>query len=158
MSAPTRKISRAVRLASCVAAIAVSCGGTAGVAFAQDYDVVIKNGRVMDPETNFDGVRNVGIKGRSIVAITKDDISGTREIDAAGHVVAPGFIDPHVHVVDHPFAQKLMLRDGVTTPLDLEVGAWPVERFYDHMEGKSQANYGATVSALGVREGVFNPK
>jgi N-acyl-D-glutamate deacylase len=60
-------------------------------AVAADYDVVINNGRVMDPETNFDGVRNVGIKDGKIVAITEDAITGKETIDAKGHVVAPGF-------------------------------------------------------------------
>jgi N-acyl-D-glutamate deacylase len=60
-------------------------------AMAVDYDVVINNGRVMDPETNFDGVRNVGIKDGKIVAITEDAITGKETIDAKGHVVAPGF-------------------------------------------------------------------
>ncbi|MGB3365792.1 MAG: amidohydrolase family protein [Thermodesulfobacteriota bacterium] len=125
---------------------------------AKDYDVVILNGRVMDPETNLDAVRNVGIKDGKIATITEDEIAGKETIDAKGHVVAPGFIDTHVHIIDQPFGQKLMLRDGVTTPLDLEVGAYPVDRFYDYMEGKSQTNYGATVSTLGIREKVFNPK
>ncbi len=125
---------------------------------AETYDLVILQGRVMDPQTNFDGVRNVGVKDGKIVTITQDKIKGKKTIEAKDHVVAPGFIDTHVHVVDLPFAQKLMLRDGVTTPLDLEVGAYPVDRFYDTLEGRSQANYGATVSTIGIREKVFNPK
>jgi N-acyl-D-aspartate/D-glutamate deacylase len=125
---------------------------------AEVYDLVILNGRVMDPESKLDAVRNVGVKDGKIVAITKDKIEGKESIDAKGHVVAPGFIDTHVHIVDAPFGQKLMLRDGVTTPLDLEVGAYPVNRFYNYMKGKSQTNYGATVSTLGIREKVFNPK
>ncbi len=125
---------------------------------AEVYDMVILNGRVMDPETNLDAVRNVGIKDGKIAKITEKTLEGKETIDADEHVVAPGFIDTHVHIIDQPFGQKLMLRDGVTTPLDLEVGAYPVDRFYDYMEGKSQTNYGAAVSTLGIREKVFNPK
>lgn len=142
-----------------VAMLLVGLASSTAYALADEtYDLAINNGRVMDPQSNFDGVRNVGIKNGKIVKITQDKITGKEVIDAKGHVVAPGFIDTHVHVVDVPFAQKLMLRDGVTTPLDLEVGVYPVPRFYDFLKNKSQTNYGATVSTLGVREKVFNPK
>ena len=128
------------------------------VAASTEFDVVILNGRVMDPETNFDQVQNVGILDGKIAIITDKEIKGNESIDATGHVVSPGFIDHHTHVVDCPFSQKLMLRDGVTTPLELEVGAYPVDVFYDNLKGRSQTNYGATVSTLGIREKVFNPK
>ena len=35
----------------------------------QEFDVVILNGRVMDPETNFDGVRNVGVKDSEVLKV-----------------------------------------------------------------------------------------
>jgi imidazolonepropionase-like amidohydrolase len=73
-------------------------GGFAVVAAqAQEYDVVILNGRVMDPETKYDDIANVGIKDGKIAVITKDKITGKETIDATGHVVAPGFIDIHAH-------------------------------------------------------------
>ena len=59
----------------------------------QEFDLVILNGRVIDPETNFDGIRNVGIKDGSIAVITEAEISGKETIDATGKVVSPGFID-----------------------------------------------------------------
>ena len=62
-----------------------------------DYDLAILNGRVIDPETNLDRVANVGIEGGRIAIITDKSISGDRSVDAAGHVVAPGFIDLHAH-------------------------------------------------------------
>ena len=119
-------------------------------ALAQDYDLVILNGRVMDPESKLDAVRNVAVKDGKIAEITENTISGKETIDATGHVVAPGFIDLHVHGQD-PYAVKLMLRDGVTTALEIEAGAWPVTNYYDERENKSQANYGVPVGHVWAR-------
>ena len=122
----------------------------ATTACGQDYDIVINNGRVMDPETGYDAVANVGIKDGMVVAITSESISGEREIDATDHVVAPGFIDYHSHA-QSAYGHKIYVRDGVTTPLDLEVGAYPVADFYDYWEGKSFVNYGTNVAHIGAR-------
>jgi len=124
---------------------------------AQEYDLVILNGRVMDPESGLDSVRNVGIKDGKIVAITEKAIKGKESIDASGHVVAPGFIDGHIHTVDIPLGQKALLRDGVTTAMELEGGALPIDRWYAKLEGKSQLNYGASVSSSAARTAVFDP-
>jgi N-acyl-D-glutamate deacylase len=111
----------------------------------------------MDPESSLDAVRNVGVADEKIAAVTEKAIKGKGTINAKGHVVAPGFIDGHTHVVDIPLGQKTMLRDGVTTQLDLEVVAWPVDYWYGRLDGKSQANYGATVSAIGARSKLLKP-
>src|SRR5210317_2425380 len=121
-----------------------------GPAHSQDYDLVILNGRVMDPESGLDAVRNIGIKSGKVLDITATQIRGKETIDATGHVVAPGFIDLHAHGQD-PYAIKLMLRDGVTTPLEIEAGAWPVEDYYNERKGKAQANYGASVGHVWAR-------
>jgi len=123
---------------------------------AQTYDLVILNGRVIDPETSYDAVSNVGITDGKIVVITKDKIKGKEKIDAKGHVVAPGFIDIHNHNTAAPFGQKLALRDGVTSPMEIEAGVYPVDEWYDALEGKSQSNYGASVGIVPIREFVFN--
>jgi len=125
------------------------------VVFADTYDVVINNGRVMDPETNFDGVRNVGIKDGRIVAITADPITGKESIDATGHVVAPGFIEGHHHATD-PFGRKLALRDGLTTMMDFEAGVRDVAKFYADAEGKTQTNYGTVMNAAMARMSVLD--
>ncbi|WP_287249167.1 hypothetical protein [Moorena sp. SIO4E2] len=122
------------------------------------YDIVILNGRVMDPETEFDAVRNVGIKDGIIATITEADISGTEVIDAKGMVVAPGFIDTHFHAVD-PFATKMGLRDGVTTGMDLELGALKVKEWYDKKATDGwQMNYGTTSSLILHRMKVHDPE
>ena len=128
---------------------------TVSSAFAHDYDVVINNGRVMDPETNFDGVRNVGIKDGKIVVITESAIQGKETIDAKGHVVAPGFIEGHQHATDQ-FSRKVNLRDGLTTQMDFEAGAGDIAKWYANAEGKTQSNYGMVVLATLARVSVLD--
>ena len=131
---------------------------TASAGLAQDYDLVINNGRVMDPETMFDDIANVGISDGRIVAISKQPLTGTETIDATGHVVAPGFIDTHYHAVDE-FATKMALRDGVTTGMDLELGAFNVGGWYDEkIETGWQVNYGTTTGMIFSRMAVHDPE
>ena len=116
-------------------------------AMAADYDLVINNGRVMDPETMYDAVANVGIKDGKIAVITKDTITGKETIDAKGLVVAPGFIDGHQHCIE-PYQYRLMLRDGRTTLLDTEIGAHgpKLGEWYKRREGNAPVNYGVAVA------------
>ncbi len=81
---------------------------------AQQYDLVLQGGRVMDPETSLDAVRNVGISGGKMARISSEPLSGRRVIDARGLVVAPGFIDLHQHAQDIP-SQRVKALDGVTS-------------------------------------------
>lgn len=113
--------------------------------FAQDYDIVILDGRVMDPETKFDGVRNVGVKDGKIASITQEAIKGKEMIDAKGHVVAPGFIDTHTHSSDK-FSIKMSMMDGVTTGMDMELGALNIDAWYEREKGKWPMNYGQCVA------------
>lgn len=111
----------------------------------RNYDIVILSGRVMDPDSGLDAVRNVGIIDNKIVAITEEVISGADTIDATGLVVAPGFVDTHIHgQSDH--SHKMYVRDGMTTSLSLENGSLQVAKFYDSREGKALINYGTGVS------------
>ena len=110
-------------------------------------DLVILNGRVMDPETLFDSVANVAVKDGRIVAITKEPITGKQTIDAKGHIVAPGFIDTHFHF-QMPIGYSLGLRDGLTTSMDFEMGCAGsyIAAWYKAREGVTGANYGCAVS------------
>jgi N-acyl-D-aspartate/D-glutamate deacylase len=110
---------------------------------SQTYDIVIKGGRVMDPETGFSGVRNVGIRGDRIVEISARPLSGTILIEAKGLVVSPGFIDLHAHGQTNA-AHKYQVMDGVTTALEMEGGVAFYREWIETKKGNSIVNYGGT--------------
>ena len=122
---------------------------------AETFDTVIANGRVMDPESGLDAVRNVGIRNGRIAAISERPLSGKSTIDAKGLVVAPGFIDPHEHGQD-PRNYQFQARDGVTTSLELEGGTDLVAKWYAEREGKSLINFGVSVGHIPVRATVMS--
>ncbi len=127
----------------------------AGVLSAQTYDIVLSGGRVMDPESGLDAVRNVGIRGRSIAAISEAPLRGATVVDVKGLVVAPGFIDLHSHGQDDE-NYRYKARDGVTTALELEVGVSPVAPWYAQREGKALINFGATAGHIPARMAVMH--
>jgi dihydroorotase len=117
---------------------------------AAEYDLVIHDGRVMNPANGLDSVREVGIRGGRIAALSRERLEGDAEIDAAGLVVAPGFIDLHAHG-QREFESWLQAQDGVTTQLEMEVGAWPIDAWYEQRAAAAPINYGATVGHILVR-------
>ncbi len=143
--------SRPVRVISCAALVGalglpVACQRPS----AQPYDLVIANGRIMDPETGRDGVGHVGIRGGAIETISDTELAGARVIDATGHVVAPGFVDLHEHGQDEE-AYALMVRDGVTSAFELEVGTADVAAWYAALDGGQIVNYGVSVGHIPAR-------
>ena len=109
------------------------------------FDVAVLNGRVMDPESGLDAVRNIGIDGDRIVAVTEDEITAQQVLDATGHVVTAGFIDlhRHGHSADNYRAQ---VHDGITSTLELEIGVEDIDAFYAERSGRVILNHGATIS------------
>lgn len=121
---------------------------------AQQFDLVIEGGRVIDPETGIDAVRNVGIRDGKIAQIAGETLPGKRVIHARGLVVAPGFIDLHQHAQDLA-SQRVKAFDGVTTALEMEIGAADVAQFLKEKEGRSLIHYGTTASYLSARALAF---
>jgi N-acyl-D-aspartate/D-glutamate deacylase len=125
-------------------------------AAVQSYDVVIEGGRVIDPESGFDDIANVGIVGGRIAAVGPEAMDGARVIDAAGLVVAPGFIDPltSMGAARLPGA-RYKVTDGVTTVLALHGGPVDVAAAYDRMaEEGALLNYGTNVGHGALRQAV----
>src|SRR5271168_3089130 len=118
-------------------------------------DVVIAGGRVMDPESGLDAIRNVGLRGGKIAEISEQPLHGKQTIDAHALVVAPGFIDLHEHGQE-PRNYEFQAHDGVTTSLELEVGTDDVDHWYAARAGKSLINFGVSVGHVPVRMKVMH--
>src|SRR5271156_6034535 len=133
-----------------VAAVSLAARHSHANPQAQTFDVVIANGRVMDPGSGLDAQRNIGISGGKIRAFSPEPLVGKTTFDAKGLVVAPGFIDLHEHGQE-PRNYQFQAHDGVTTSLELEAGTDDVDAWYAAREGKSLINFGVSVGHIPVR-------
>ena len=114
------------------------------------HDLVIANGRVMDPESGLDAVRHVGITGGKIVEISEKPLEGKRVVDAVGLVVAPGFIDLHEHGQQEE-SYRMMVRDGVTSAFELEIGTDDVGKWYGERTAGQIVNFGVSIGHIQAR-------
>ena len=148
----SRPCGRRATLAAAVVCLTVAaCGGIPDLG---PVDLLITGGRVMDPDSGLDAVLNVAVRDGVIVALTADTPEAHQVVDAGGLVVAPGFIDLHAHGQD-PESSRYQARDGVTTAMELEMGVYPVERWYAAREGQALIHFGASVSHQGARREAF---
>ncbi len=108
------------------------------------YDIVIANGRVIDPDSGLDEIRHVGIRGRTIAAISETPLQGGATIDASGLVVAPGFIDSHVNRPDLA-SNRARAMDGVTTIFVTESAPLDIDGWYEEMTSSAVVHYGSAV-------------
>jgi len=119
------------------------------------FDRVILGGRVMDPASGLDAVRNIGLEGRRIAVITPEEIRGRDTVDARGLIVAPGFIDLHAHG-QTPETYRFESLDGVTTSLELELGTADVDAWYRERGAGERINYGVSIGHIKVRMAVLH--
>lgn len=120
----------------------------------QAIDLVISNGRVMDPETGLDEISHLGITDGKVTHLSDKPLTGKRTIDATGLVVAPGFIDLHQHAQDE-LTYQLKALDGVTTALELELGAADIDAWYRERKGKLPIHFGVSIGHVKVRMAVM---
>jgi len=118
--------------------------GSAHAQSSVEYDIVISGGRVIDPETKLDTIKNIGIINSRIAQISSGTLKGKETINATGLVIAPGFIDLHVHGRGIK-EQEYKLHDGVTTMLELEWGIEFLDKWYESRQSRSLINYGGSV-------------
>ena len=154
---PNLSTKPARRLSVIFLALGLAMGFGSGQAVASEYDSVINNGRVIDPESQLDAVRSVGIRDGKIVAISDAPLSAEREVDASGLIVSPGFINLHSHSVAEA-GYRLELMDGVTTVLELEAGSFPIARFGAQLGDRPLTHFGASVGHAWIRMRVIDPE
>jgi dihydroorotase len=118
-------------------------------------DVVFINGRVIDPETNLDAIRAVGIQNGRIASVTTTVPAARDTVDVRGLVVAPGFIDLHAHGQD-AVNYEFFAHDGVTTALELELGTYPVAPWYAKRQGRALINFGVSAGHPGARRAMLD--
>jgi N-acyl-D-aspartate/D-glutamate deacylase len=135
------------RVVACALLLALNASAVS----ATSYDLVLAGGRVIDPETRLDAVRNVGISEGIVQVVTTEKLNGSEVLDVSGLIVAPGFIDLHSHASVTIAGQKYQARDGVTSALELEAGRYPVVSHLASLGGESIINYGVSASYLAIR-------
>ena len=120
-----------------------------------NYDIVLRGGRVIDPESGLDAVRDVAIAGDRVARVGAALPPGRFEFDVSGQVVTAGFIDLHSHAFDTG-AARLQAMDGVTTALELEAGVAPVQVAYERAAAAGRPiNYGFATSWAAARMGAL---
>ena len=114
---------------------------------AQPFDIDVARGRVMDPATNLDADRYIGVRAGKLAAVSAAPLQGRTTIDASGLVVSPGFIDPHQHGQTQE-NYRLKALDGVTTALEMEVGAADVAAWDKARADRAAINFGASAGHI----------
>jgi cytosine/adenosine deaminase-related metal-dependent hydrolase len=117
--------------------------------------VVILNGRVIDPETGLDAIRNIGVRGRKIETVSSEGLRGRTTLDARGLVVSPGFIDLHQHG-QNAENDTVKAADGVTTALELEVGVADIDAWYAVRAKNALITFGASIGHIPLRMSVMH--
>ncbi len=119
----------------------VMAGEASGPGPGHLFDVVVNNGRVVDPASGFDGLVNVGIDGDRITALLARPLEGRETIDATGLIVAPGFIDL-LSYEPNEFGAWLKIADGVTSNLAMHGVGGSAEQFFEQYTGASPVHFG----------------
>ncbi len=128
------------------------------------YDLLLKNGHVIDAKNKIDAIRDVGIKDHKIVAVATNlpVAQAAKVIDVKGLYVTPGLVDIHVHVYAGTGARGsyagdlsvypdgFTLRNGVTTAVDAGSSGWRnFPDFKDRIVSRSKTRVLALLNIVG---------
>jgi len=123
----------------------------------QTHDLALCGARVIDPRQGLDAALDVAISGGRISAIGVGPFAARRSIDAAGRVVAPGFVDLLADNSRDPrrtyrVAERYKLADGVTTALQCHGGSADVGAYYESFSQLPHlTNHGVSTKIMRIR-------
>ena len=153
-----------VLLVSLLAGVCLALVVASPRAQAPPYDLVIRNGRIVDGTGSPWYVGDAAVRNDTIVRIApRIDAPAARVIDARGKVVAPGFIDLHTHarrgIFQVPTAENYV-RQGVTTIMEGPDGSspFPIKPFLERVAALTVSpNFGLFVGQGTIRDQVIGP-
>jgi len=134
------------------------------ITHAQQYDLLIRNGRIIDPKNNIDSKMDLAVKDGKIAKVANSipAVQAVKVIDATGLIVVPGLIDIHTHVFvgskPETFADGFLsvspddftLKAGVTTVVDAGTSGWRnFPTFKEHVIDKSKTRVLAFLNIAG---------
>jgi N-acyl-D-amino-acid deacylase len=156
-----------------ISGLVIGCGPSMSITARNQFNLIIKNGTVIDGTGTSGIAADIGIRDGVIRAVGKlETTSADRIIDATGHTVVPGFVDIHSHtdgaILRLPTADS-KLRQGVTTEVGGQDGDsvaprkkkaegeeqiyTDIDGFFNHLQKKGSAQNQATMVGLGtIRE------
>jgi N-acyl-D-aspartate/D-glutamate deacylase len=149
-----RRVMRVLGLPVLALALLTACSASDVRLANGPNDLALVGGRVIDPESGLDAVRNIAVREGRIVAVTEEAVVALDTIDARGLVVAPGFIDLHSHAQDSA-AYLAMVRGGTTTALELEEGTVDVDGWYVARAGRAAVHHGVAIGHARIRARVM---
>jgi len=136
-----------------------------GVARAQDYDMILQGGHVLDAKNHVDAVEDVAVKDGLIAEVAPhiDPKNAVKTIDVSGFYVTPGLVDLHVHVFagtgergsyagdNSVYPDGFTFRAGVTTVVDAGSSGWRnFEDFKEHIIDRSKTRVLADLNIVGA--------
>ncbi|MFT4720163.1 MAG: putative amidohydrolase YtcJ [Candidatus Azotimanducaceae bacterium] len=107
-------------------------------------------GRVIDPESRLNAIRDVAIRGDMIVEISELPWRGKETIDVTEKIVSPGFIDIHTRSPSQ-LGQYHQVMDGTTTALELEAVSYPIKEYGVDIRKQPLINFGCSAGYINRR-------
>jgi dihydroorotase len=136
----------------------------AGCVFAQDYDLLLKGGHVIDGKNHISAIRDVALKGGKVAAVAEsiDPAKALKTVNVSGLYVTPGLVDIHVHVYagtgergsyagdNSVYPDGFTFRAGVTTVADAGSSGWRnFDDFKDRIIDRSKTRVLAFINIVG---------